>query len=301
MEHIQFKDLASREDIKLGGSTGAQVVSYKDRLYVYKTGLSVQHAVNEYIAFKLYKLADVRVPDVFLAYANKEVKGILIEYIDGEIPMKIRGRSAEENELVKTTIQKDYVVHALFANWDAKNYENYIIAKRPDGSYDYTKLYVIDLGGALFYRAQGEAKGTAFTTKTVPNIHTLAEFSGKSRAKYFADLMDTDTKFAMVCDRWKTINRTRILDFLQSPSIASLLVAYSMSALHSIIAGRIHAINVWCSGANKPKKAMKAVKAAKAVKAVKAKSKKVKGNAYPIPRRPKTYKKRWVTSRPPDS
>ena len=290
MSHIQFKDLAPREDIKLGGTTGAQVVSYKDTLYVYKTGLSVQHAINEYIAFKVYKLADVRVPDVFLVYDIKDITGILIEYINGEIPMKIRGRTAEENEQIKTAIQNDYVVHALFANWDAKNYENYIVPKQPNGSYNYTKLYVIDLGGALFFRAQGEPKGDAFTKKTVPNIHTLAEFSGKSRAKYFANLMDPDIKFKTVCERWKTIHRTRILDFLQSPFIVSLLATHSMSPLFPIIAGRIHAINVWCT----------TEKAVKPEKAAKAKTKKVKTNAYPIPRRPKTFKKRWVTTRPPD-
>ena len=287
MDTVQFKDLRMNETIKLGGSTGAQVVTYKDTLYIYKTGISVKHAINEYIAFKVYKLADVRVPDVFLTYDDTKPVGILLEYIDGEIPMNIKGRTREETERIKSTIQRDYVVHALFANWDAKNYENYIVPKLSDGSYDYTNLYVIDLGGALLYRAQGEPKGKAFTKRNVPNIQTMAEYSVKTRAKYFMDLLDPELNFKTVCNRWKTIHRKRILDFLQSPAITSLLETYSMKSLVSIVTGRIDFMNVYCSGKKYSPNTVK--------------HKKHKNhNVFPIPRKPKTYKKRWVTTQKPE-
>ena len=264
----QFADLLRIPDTTLGGITGAYVVEYNAVQYVYKTGASIRHAINEYIAFQLYERAGVKIPKSRLVYEGENPVGLLIEYIVGKSPTAIlfKGIPNAEKNALRKEVSKYYVFHALFANYDCTNAENYIVPTFPDGeeeyyninnnsannetvhasTYDYKNTYVIDLGGALFYRPNGLTKGL-FNPKSVPELNSIAERSKTMSGHLFIHLANSPTlKHRVICETWRSIDPTIFIDFLRTPSIESLLISYEMTELVKIMKGRIEAINKYC-------------------------------------------------------
>jgi len=273
-EKVQFDTLERVPDIVLGGSTGAFLVTWRGKRYVYKSGATLRHVINEYIAFQLYELVGVKVPRSTLVYSGEEPVGIILEYITGKSPMNILSHDipTREKKMLKQAISKDYVFHALFANYDCNNSENYIVPPLGPGTEeeyynsnnnfdnnrsipitrknDYENTYVIDCGGSLFYRAKGLTKDLAFTTKSVPEIHDIAENTRSTGAKLFIDLADSSIlKHRIVCERWRSIDPSIIPRFLLTPDIQSLLIKFEMTELTKIMKGRIEAIRKYCTDA----------------------------------------------------
>ena len=269
----QYADLVRVSGKTLGGITGAYVVEYNEAQYVYKTGANIRHVINEYIAFQLYERVGVKVPKSRLVYYGENPVGLLIDYIEGKSPNAIMKSipNAEKNALRKA-VSKHYVFHALFANYDCTNSENYIVPTFPDGeeeyynannnaintinnganesihasTYDYKNTYVIDLGGALFYRPSGITKGV-FQTKSVPELNSIAERSKTMSGHLFIHFADSPMlKHRVVCEAWHSIDPTILIDFLRTPPIESLLITYEMTELARIMKGRIEAINSYC-------------------------------------------------------
>lgn len=270
-EHVQFADLSRVPDITLGGSTGAYVVDYNAARYVYKTGASIRHAVNEYIAFQLYECAGVKVPTSRLVYDGESPVGLLLEYMEGTSPIQILSMRIpnKEKDALRQAVSKQYVFHALFANYDCINAENYIVPNFADGeeeyydvnddyantnvdpihvsTRDYNNTYVIDLGGALFYRSKGSIKGDSFKPKSVPELDSIAEHSKTSRGALFLHLAKAPVqKHRTVCEAWRSIHPPHLIDCLRSPQIQSLLIAYDMTELVRIMKGRIDAVDQYC-------------------------------------------------------
>lgn len=268
----QFADLLRIPDRTLGGSTGAYVVEYNGAQYVYKTGASIRHVINEYIAFQLYERAGVNVPKSRLVYEGENPVGLLLNYIIGKPPTTILATSIPNTEktALRKAISKYYVFHALFANYDCNNAENYIVPTFPDGkeeyynvndnyvnnnesmhasTYDYDNTYVIDLGGALFYRSKGLAKEGAFNPKSVPELNSIAESSKTMRGNLFIHLANSSAlKHRVICETWRSIDPSILIHFLRTPPIQSLLISYEMTELVKIMKGRIEAINTYCKG-----------------------------------------------------
>lgn len=286
MGHVKFEDLDKLPGPSLGGSTGAYMVNYMGTKYVYKSGTNIRHAINEYIAFKLYEVAGVRVPKSYLVHTGDEPVGFILEYIRGDTAYQVILNDAmDEDELadLKDAIEHDYIVHVLFANWDANNAENYIIPlkevisknkKKSQYNYDdddfsyeedntvketdiintfvleyqYKHTYVIDLGGALFYRAKGTDKGLDFGFKTVNEIDSLAKSSVSTVGEFFTSVLSSKyEKYKIIHNRWKTIDQSKVIGLLMSKPIQSLLEKYEMTSLTKIIKGRMSVITNYCN------------------------------------------------------
>jgi hypothetical protein len=272
----QFAALTRVPDVALGGSTGAYLVDYLGHRYVYKIGASIKHVINEYIAFKLYELAEVNVPKSGLVYEGETPVGLLLEYLVGESAIGILTSDIYEKEktMLREEISKSYVFHALFSNYDCNNSENYIVPRLPAGEervyYNYNNnnwnnneggpiqhtqihahdnTHVIDLGGALLYRSKGAEKGEAFKTKSVPEIDSITDSTKGTTGKLFIQLADSPAlKHRVICQRWNVFDSSVIPRFLTSPPIQSLLVKYEMTGLTKILKGRIEAIDKFCAG-----------------------------------------------------
>jgi len=265
---IQRSALTPVANAPLGGSTGAIIVEYNGARYVLKTGSTeggIRHAINEYIAFKLYALVGARVPHVELVYDGTEPSGILLEYILGQTPEEFSPLSDSETTTMQLIVNNDYIVHALFANRDAINPENYIVPlSAAIGTYDFKGLYILDLGGALFYRSKGAEKGLNFTDKTVPEVDSLAATAAEHGSIFFSDLnASASGRHRIICQRWQLIDSDAIIRFLESPDlILPLLEKYDMTSLIRTMKRRIEFINEYCSRPASPSQSLSAAELA---------------------------------------
>lgn len=131
----------------LGGSTGAKL--FKDKLteekYVVKKGASTDHAFNEYVALNLFRIGGASVPQ---AIWDETSDSLLTRFIDNTKPFSYDYIDG---------LAQGYLLDVLFANWDVVGMELDNVLITQSGT-----PVRIDVGGALFYRAQGQPKGTAF-------------------------------------------------------------------------------------------------------------------------------------------
>lgn len=137
----------------LGGSTGAQLVQDANgNLYVMKKGSNVDHIWSESAADKLYEGMGVDVPSHKMYGDTK-----LARYIEGQTLQQAQANDpATYNQAVKK-LQEGFAADALLGNWDVVglNKDNILIDKAG-------KVWRIDNGGALEFRAQGAKKGSAW-------------------------------------------------------------------------------------------------------------------------------------------
>lgn len=135
----------------LGGSTGAVLV--KDpatgKKYVKKMGASSEHIREEYTADKVYEALGINVPKAHL-YETLDGPIKLTEYIEGVPLGKLKGK-AKDNAIAE--LQKGFAADALLGNWDVAGLQQDNVLMTKEG-----KVYRIDNGGALRYRAQGKIK-----------------------------------------------------------------------------------------------------------------------------------------------
>jgi hypothetical protein len=185
-EDSRPKKVSDIEVVKpLGGSTGAQLV--RDRLtgqnYVMKRGdVNPAQLRSEFQAEKMYRAAGVEVPPSFLI-DDVGIPVKLSEYIEDGQTLKqyLRTASVAEAKAIKAKINKDYSFDALMGNWDVIGAElDNIIIKGG-------KVYRIDQGGALSFRAQGAPKGAAWSDE-VSEIWSLRDPKiNPSAAEVFKD------------------------------------------------------------------------------------------------------------------
>ena len=147
-----------RKNIPLGGSTGAKLYDTPQGKFVGKRGGHPAHIQNEYDFNRFMNALGVPVPD-----ARMEDGTMFTEY-EGDQPL---GYDVSEGDL--TQLSRDFVPHAVAANWDMIGMDADNAVRRPDGTLSY-----VDLGGAGPYRAMGAPKGQAFGSK-VGEIDTMRE------------------------------------------------------------------------------------------------------------------------------
>lgn len=147
-----------RKNIPLGGSTGAKLYDTPQGKFVGKRGAHPAHIQNEYDFNRFMNALGVPVPD-----ARMEDGTMFTEY-EGDQPL---GYDVSEGDL--TQLSRDFVPHAVAANWDMIGMDADNAVRRPDGTLSY-----VDLGGAGPYRAMGAPKGQAFGSK-VGEIDTMRE------------------------------------------------------------------------------------------------------------------------------
>jgi len=174
-------DINSLQDVKaLGGSTGAKLVRdpKTGKQYVLKIGKSSEHIKEESQADNLYKAMGANVPNHRLYNQNGKTYK-LAEHIEGKPLSSLTG---SELGKVHKQLQKHFVADALMANWDVigMDADNIIVDKKG-------KVYRIDNGGSLRYRAQGSPKGAAFGDHpmemySMRDTASVDQYSAKSQA-----------------------------------------------------------------------------------------------------------------------
>jgi SPP1 gp7 family putative phage head morphogenesis protein len=138
----------------LGGSTGATLVEdpVTGARFVLKRGASAKHLESEVLADTLYRAMGANVPDVRLyKTATGPVK--LARFIDGKTLAELRRTDPAAYQAALQTVRKDFAKDALLGNWDVIGQEFDNILVDAGG-----KVWRIDNGGALLYRAQGQLK-----------------------------------------------------------------------------------------------------------------------------------------------
>lgn len=133
---------------ELGGSTGAKLYQNNNgEKFVLKKGNSKDHAFNEYVALNLYRMAGAAVPQ---ALWDEQNETLITRFVENTKPFTY--------EYIDSLAQ-GYLLDVLFANWDVVGMSLDNVLVTPDG-----KAVRVDVGGALFYRAQGTPKGSNFSS-----------------------------------------------------------------------------------------------------------------------------------------
>lgn len=174
---LQISSVAGLEKIQdLSGSTRPYLA--KDPAtglkYVVKSterGLDPLHLKNEAISDAVYRAAGAEVPasSVIEEGGNTFKVAEFIEDGDTLQDWKV-GRSKKQIDDVFGQARQNFVADALFANWDAAgaSFDNMFVAKG--------KLYRIDNGGGLGWRAQGGEKESFFLpTGEIAELKTLRD------------------------------------------------------------------------------------------------------------------------------
>jgi hypothetical protein len=189
-------DLAGLKKVQsLGGTTGAFLVETPSGAkFVQKKGNSAGHIEEEATADKLYQTLGINVPAVKL-YQTAEGPVKLAQYVPGQTLKQLMQTSSKSaQEKVFKELRKGFVADALLANYDSigLEFDNIVIGK--DG-----KVYRIDNGGSLRYRAQGKLKAEADTGDgkafgdTVPELQTMRDPKiNASAAKVFGGISDEE-------------------------------------------------------------------------------------------------------------
>lgn len=239
---IIFPDNA--EDINsteyLGGSSGARTGYFNNELFVIKQArqsadeeigaerrLNTEQLVEEYIADRIYENMGFSVP-VSRIYDGGQYK--IAKFISGK-DLNTFSRSDPEFERIKSEVQKGFALDCLLANWDvigSAGGDN--IRLGDDG-----KVYRLDNGGALRFRAKGARKGAGFGEK-VGELESL-----KARNELFSDISSEEINRqidAILKDQDKIISAIEITakaldlqseDFEEVKSIIIKRLAYFQS------------------------------------------------------------------------
>lgn len=158
----------------LGGSTGANVATTETggKYVVKQPGNATKaHLASEVAADNLYKVAGIDVPTSLIIPKGSDVglpEGTkLANFVEGTPLGHLHG--AEKAAAVKE-LQKGFVMDALLANWDVIGaaQDNVLVGK--DG-----KVWRIDNGGSLDFRAQGKAKVFTEDVKELTSMRLSAQ------------------------------------------------------------------------------------------------------------------------------
>ena len=139
----------------LGGSTGAKLVQDgSGNLYVKKYGNSAEHLTQEAAADSVYQALGMNVP-AHQVYQTAKGPVKLAKFADGQTLDKVEANNPNLAAKAAAEVRKGFAADALLDNWDVIGLgkDNILIGKNG-------KVYRIDNGGSLQYRAQGKLKGT---------------------------------------------------------------------------------------------------------------------------------------------
>jgi len=178
---------------KLGTQEGGKFVADDGKTYYVKFPSDPKIAVNELITNKLYEAAGSPVAKAHLVKRNGEV-GFASEWISDA--QKAKWGTHEHRDLAA----QDFATHAWLANWDCVGHVSEMDNIRVVGSGPNAKALTVDVGGGMFYRAQGAEK--TFGAK-VAEWDTLRDQSiNPSGAKVFGNM----TKQQLLASAQKVTN-----------------------------------------------------------------------------------------------
>lgn len=197
----------------LGGSTGAKQYRDKDgNFYVVKRGAAPDHVRTEQLADDLYRALGMNVPEGNL-FETKDGPVKVTKFLEGGKTLaQLTG--AERTRAIKE-LQKGFQADALLANWDVAGTGLDNVMVTPDG-----KVWRIDNGGSLKYRAQGSTQGKNWDAYP-SEFWTMRDSSNISGPIY------GDMKFSTILDQIEKAPFDRLLDVPMD------------AATREILAGRI--------------------------------------------------------------
>lgn len=186
----------------LGGSTGADLYIDNEtkEYWVVKHGANIQHMYNEYITNKLYTRYGINVPESFIGEIDGE-EVLVTKYLEDSVPL------AYANGNIKDEVAKDFLFDAILANWDVvginRDLDN--IRVTPDG-----KVWRVDVGGSLLYRAMGGKKNDLFGEEA-SELNTLRDPNiSKHASEIFKNITDKDIKKRIKDEAKKYVINNRI-------------------------------------------------------------------------------------------
>lgn len=205
---IFHKDL--KEVKKLGGSTGAVLVEdSKGNRYVKKYGKNADHLVEEFRAEHMYRDMGVDIPLSTFITDDKGDHYKLSQFIEGVEFGKLKG--AERKEAIKL-LQKDFVADATLGNWDVIGLsgDNVLVNRDENGN---MRVYRVDVGGSLAYRAQGTPKGDKwndkndelFTMRSALNPSANAVFGSMTDEEVLNQLKEKKDKLYSSIQEWEEV------------------------------------------------------------------------------------------------
>lgn len=184
------------EDINLteylGGSSGVKAGYFNEELFVIKkaresfdeeTGagrLNTEQITDEYVADRIYEALGLGV-SASRIYDNGRYK--VSKFVPGKDSHTF-SKDRPEFEKIKNKLQKGFVLDCLLANWDVIGTAGGDNIRLGDDG----KVYRLDNGGALRFRARGEKKGSDFSGK-VGEIDSL-----RARNELFSDISDDEVR-----------------------------------------------------------------------------------------------------------
>lgn len=167
--------LHEEELTQVGGQKGSNkggVYKDKEGQEYYVKYVDPAHAQNEILASRLYALTGTNAVQLKPLTSGQGVEGVASKWKGGL-------KKTQKSE----TTDKDFIVHAWLANWDAVGLDEDNQMVTPEGH-----TMTIDVGGSLLYRAQGGPKGSAFGNK-VPELETMRDPAvAPQAAKWFGHL-----------------------------------------------------------------------------------------------------------------
>lgn len=170
----------------LGGSTGAKLMTDMDgNKFVVKKGTSPGHIRAEYAAERAYEAAGLNVPTSVL-YETDDGPVKVSKFIEGKTFDQL---SPEQQKELIPEIQKGFAVDALLANWDVIGMSKDNIMLGNDG-----KVYRIDTGGSLDYRAKGGLKGGLWNTNADEFESMRSGIKNPQAKEIFGSLTDEQLK-----------------------------------------------------------------------------------------------------------
>lgn len=176
---------------KLGGSTGAELVRdpQTGQLFVRKMGLHAGHLLEETHADAAYRSLGIDVPE-FRRYDTKGAPVKLAVFQEGTTLKELLKTDPKAAEKAMAKVRKGFVVDALLGNWDVvgMDFDNILVGKGG-------RVYRIDNGGALRYRAQGATKSASQWNGSLGELDSLRNASiNPSAAKVFAGITDAEIR-----------------------------------------------------------------------------------------------------------
>jgi SPP1 gp7 family putative phage head morphogenesis protein len=190
----------------LGGSTGAQLMrDAQGREFVVKRGASAAHLREESAADSLYQALGVNVPK-HSVYETPQGPVKVSEFMPNTKTLKqvLASGDAAEIKRVRQQLQKGFGADALLGNWDVIGLDADNILVDDKG-----KVWRVDNGGALRFRAQGTKKAefSAYPTELWTMRGKVDKGNAQAKA-IFGDLSYDDVVQQM---RELSAKRTAIL------------------------------------------------------------------------------------------
>lgn len=173
---LSSEGLTLRKVGNLGGSTGAELyVDEHNYGWVVKRGDSKEHREEEVAADRMYRAMGVPVPYSEIRKVDGREAKVAPYLRLPTLAEELSKASADDRRAILAEVRKGFVADALLGNWDAAglDHDNMLVEREHLTGGKPTRVWRIDNGGSLRFRAQGARKPEGAFGPAVTEIDTL--------------------------------------------------------------------------------------------------------------------------------